>query len=214
MQIYSVKDPEFKSYGRIVNGYESEITAIAAALEAETPLPAGTDYVPDDPAISGLAEASVIGESLFGGLPAQFGWCNGHNSKLNCLEYHRNSEFNLGSRDFILLLVRQDEIEDGNLSTDRVKAFRCPADTLIEVYATTLHYAPCGAEEAAGFKVLVALPEGTNLESPTLFRVQGNDDAYLWAQNKWLLAHPDSAEASDGAKQALTGENIDLTGSY
>ena len=35
-------------------------------------------------------------------------------------------------------------------------------------------------------------------------------DAYLWACNKWLLAHPDSAEAAQGAPAALTGENIDI----
>ena len=37
--------------------------------------------------------------------------------------------------------------------------------------------------------------------------IKGGDDAYLWACNKWLLAHPDSAQ---GAVAALTGENIDI----
>ena len=40
--------------------------------------------------------------------------------------------------------------------------------------------------------------------------IKGGDDAYLWACNKWLLAHPDSAEAAQGAVVALTGENIDI----
>ena len=80
--------------------------------------------------------------SLYGGMPVQFGWCNGHNTKLNCLEYHRDSEFNLGTEDFILLLAREDDIEGGKLDTGKVKAFRVPAGVLVEVYATTLHYGP------------------------------------------------------------------------
>ena len=80
---------------------------------------------------------------------------------------------------------------------------------LLEVYATTLHYAPCHTDPANGFKVLVALPKGTNTDKPNM-PIKGGDDAYLWACNKWLLAHPDSAEAAQGAVVALTGENIDI----
>ena len=36
------------------------------------------------------------------------------------------------------------------------------------------------------------------------------DDALLWACNKWLLAHPDSAEAKAGAYVGLTGENVKI----
>ncbi len=80
---------------------------------------------------------------------------------------------------------------------------------LMEGYATTLHYAPCHTDPANGFKVLVALPKGTNTDKPNM-PIKGGDDAYLWACNKWLLAHPDSAEAAQGAVAALTGENIDI----
>ena len=142
-------------------------------------------------------------------MPFQFGWCNGHNTRLNCLEYHRDSEFNLSPGDFILLLAKLDEIVDGKLDTGRVKAFRVPAGTLVEVYSTTLHYAPCHTDQARGFKVLVALPKGTNTEKPNL-PVQGGDDVWLWACNKWLLAHPDSAEAAQGAAAVLTGQNLDI----
>ena len=69
--------------------------------------------------------------------------CWGYNTKLNCLEYHRDSEINVGEQDFILLLAKEDEIEDGQLDTAKVKAFRVPAGTAVEVYGTTLHYAPC-----------------------------------------------------------------------
>ena len=44
-----------------------------------------------------------------------------------------------------------------------------------------------------------------------LFRSPLNmEDDRLWAKNKWLLAHPDSGEAGQGAWVGLTGENIDI----
>ena len=209
MTIYPVTSPEFARYGRVISGYEGECAAITGALNAHTPLPEATGYVPEEPALQQLPQAQVLGRSLYGGMPVQFGWCNGHNTRLNCLEYHRDSEFNLGTEDFILLLAKQEEIENGQLDTARVKAFRVPAGVLVEVYATTLHYAPCHTDPAKGFRVMVALPKGTNTDKPEL-PVQGGDDAWLWACNKWLLAHPDSGEARQGAAAALVGENIDI----
>lgn len=209
MTIYPVTSPEFARYGRVISGYEGECAAITGALNTHTPLPEATGYVPEEPALQQLPQAQVLGGSLYGGMPVQFGWCNGHNTRLNCLEYHRDSEFNLGTEDFILLLAKQEEIENGQLDTARVKAFRVPAGVLVEVYATTLHYAPCHTDPAKGFRVMVALPKGTNTDKPEL-PVQGGDDAWLWAFNKWLLAHPDSDEARQGAAAALVGENIDI----
>ena len=209
MRIYSVYDPAFKPYGRVVEGLDEARTELAAALRA-TPLPDATDYVPEDPALQSLPAAAAVRDSLFGGMPAQLGWCNGHNTRLNCLEYHRDSEFNLGAEDFILLLAKLDEVENGVLDTGRVKAFRAPAGVLVEVYATTLHYAPCHVNAEKGFHVLVALPRGTNTAKPACAPA-GGDGALLWACNKWLLAHPDSAEAKAGAYIGLAGRNIDLT---
>ena len=210
IKIYSVNDPEFVSYGRVVTGLEDAKQEILAAL-AETPLPAATDYVAEDARLQALPAAVEVSEHLFGGMPCQLGWCNGHNTKLNCLEYHRDSEFNLGTEDFILLLAKLDEVEEGQLDTAKVKAFRIPAGVLVEVYATTLHYAPCHVNAAKGFQVLVALPAGTNTAMPPAFKANGGDDEMLWACNKWLLAHPDSTEAAQGAHIGLIGENIDLS---
>ena len=162
MKIYQVTDPEFAEYGKVVTGYD--VQPIVDALKEHTPLPEGTDYVAEEPALQNLEASKAIAPSLFGGLPAQFGWCNGHNTKLNCVEYHRSSEFNLGTEDFILLLGRECDItKDWKLDTDTIKAFKVPAGVLVEVYATSLHYAPCHADASKGFKVLVALPQGTNV---------------------------------------------------
>ena len=207
MIIYGLTDPEFKIYGKTIEGYDTK--AFVSALSSSTPLPEGTDYVPEEMALQSLPEAITLGNALFGGLPTQFGWCNGHNTKLNCLEFHRNSEFLLGTEDFILLLAKQDEIVNGTLDTAKVKAFRAPAGVLVELYATTLHYAPCSADTEKGFRVMIALPKGTNTAMPNMKPVTP-EDKMLRACNKWLLAHPDSAEAKDGAWIGLSGINIDV----
>ena len=151
----------------------------------------------------------MVSDHLYGGMPVQLGWCNGHNTRLNCLEYHRDSEFNLGTEDFILLVAKQDEIVDGVLDTTKVKAFRVPRGVLVECYATTLHYAPCHVDVDKGFRVMVALPMDTNTEKPEI-KIMTREDKLLWARNKWLLAHPDTSEAAAGAYVGLTGKNINL----
>jgi len=207
MHIYSVFDPEFKPYGKVLTGYD---TAALRSAMAAIPLPeAGTAYEPGIPALEVSDVFPALRDRAYGGMPIQLGMCWGHNRKLNCLEYHRDSEINIGETDFILLLARQEEIEDNRLDTGKVKAFRAPAGAVVEVYATTLHYAPCHTDAAKGFRVAVALPLGTNTEKPAV-EAQDPEDRLLRARNKWLLAHADAPEASDGAWIGLTGENIDL----
>ena len=109
MKIIKISDPEFKSYGRIIEGYD--LRDILSALESSTPLPEDCGYVPEEEALKAVPSAQALGEAAFGGLPVQFGWCNGHNTKLNCLEYHKSSEVLLGTEDFILLLAKVSEIE-------------------------------------------------------------------------------------------------------
>ncbi len=208
MKIYSVFDPEFKPYGQVVDGMEETVQEILYVLK-DAPQGPGVDYVPEYEPLQELPAMVEISEHCYGGMPVQLGWCNGHNTKLNCLEYHRDSEFNLGTEDFILLLAKQEEIVDGVLDTAKVKAFKVPAGTLVEVYATTLHYAPCHCDPQKGFRVLVALPMGTNTDKPVMTN-QTSEDRLLWARNKWLLAHPDSNETKQGAYIGLAGENIDI----
>lgn len=206
MKICSVYDAAFAPYGRVVEGYPVE--GILEALKT-TPCPDNVAYVPKVECLHAAKDAEAIGEALYGGMPFQLGYCNGHNTKLNCLEYHRDSEFNLGTEDFILLLAKQEEIVDGVLDTAKVKAFRCPAGVMIECYATTLHYAPCHTDPQKGFRVLIALPLDTNTD----YRPGGGVntmDRLLWARNKWLIAHKDTSEAAEGAVVGLEGENIDI----
>ena len=116
MHIYSVNDPEFKSYGNVWDNVPSELTSPVLEALSATPIPEGSKYVASAPELEGVKDADKLGFLMFGGRPFQLGWCNGHNTRLNCLEYHRASEFNLGARDFILLVAHRWEIEDGKLT--------------------------------------------------------------------------------------------------
>ena len=209
MHICSVNDPEFKSYGNVWNNVPSELTSPVLEALSATSIPEGSKYVASAPELEGVKDADKLGFLMFGGRPFQLGWCNGHNTQLNCLEYHRASEFNLGARDFVLLLAKREQIIDGKLDTAQVKAFRAPAGTLVEVYATTLHYAPCSAKKGAGFRVLIVLPLGTNGPRPEI-SPKNEEDRRLWACNKWLLAHRESSEAAQGAPVLLEGVNLDI----
>lgn len=208
MKIESVYDASFKPYGQVLSGYDAK--ALMVSMEA-IPLPAeGVAYEPSIAALEANAIFGQLQNNAYGGMPVQIGMCWGRNTKLNCLEYHRDSEVNIGTGDFILLLAKQDEIVDGKLDTAKIMAFRVPAGVMVEIYATTLHYAPCHMDEAKGFRVAVVLPKGTNEAKPSNIPVN-EEDKRLWARNKWLLAHADSAEATQGAPIGLEGINIDIT---
>ena len=209
MKIYSVYDPEFAEYGQVIDGMDDVAAQIINVLK-DAPCPEGVDYVPEYAPMQALPAQQIVSDNLYGGMSVQLGWCNGHNTKLNCLEYHKDSEYNLGVSDFILLVAKQGQIENGLLDTAKVVAFKAPAGVIVECYATTLHYAPCSAKLGEGFQVMVALPKNTNTDMPKI-AVRSFEDKRLWARNKWLLAHKDTSEAAAGAYVGLVGENIDIS---
>ena len=207
MKIYSVTDPEFNPYGKLLEGYDT--AELLTAMERIALPESGTAYRPGIESLEACAIFDELRERAYGGMPIQLGMCWGRNTRLNCLEYHRDSEVNIGWKDFILLLAKQDEIVDGVLDTAKVKAFRVPKGVPVEVYATTLHFAPCHTCPDCGFRVAVVLPRGTNTDKPAI-EPKNEEDRWLWARNKWLLAHPESKQAKNGAHIGLRGENIDI----
>lgn len=206
MKIYSVNDPEFAEYGKVLEGYDTK--ELLAAMEKIALPEDGVAYEPWIDSLEKCAIKDEFGERAYGGMPIQLGMCWGHNVKLNCLEYHKDSELNIGVTDFILLLAKEGQIKDGVLDTADVKAFRAPAGAVVEVYATSLHYAPCQTEDA-GFRVAIVLPRNTNTDIKR-GEPKNLEDKMLWARNKWLLAHPDSSEAGQGAYIGLKGENVSV----
>jgi len=210
MKIQNVNDAAFAVYGRVVTGYDTD--ELLRVLTSTTPAPKdAVVYVPSDANLEATPAMADFTNNCYGGMPIQIGYCNGTNTKLNCLEYHRDSEIDIAATDCILLLAKQQDCMGKMLDTSKVEAFFCPAGTGVELYATTLHYAPCSARLGDSFRVVIVLPKGTNLEKPAI-AVKNDDDARLFAANKWLIAHPEASEAKQGAVIGLTGVNIDIAG--
>ena len=202
MDIQKVTDASFGKYGKVLNGYD--LGRLLKEME-HTPLPKDVIYVPSVEELEALPVAADFQRRAYGGLPIQIGYCNGDNHKLNALEYHRSSEINGAVTDLILLIGMQQDIEaDYSYDTGRVEAFLVPAGTAVEVYATTLHYAPCTAAEG-GFRCVVILPAGTNTEL-TFAPGEDGEDRLITAKNKWLIAHEDAK--IEGAFCGLKGENL------
>lgn len=204
MKIQKVTDPAFRKYGQVLEGYD--FTGLIKEMK-HTPVPEDVIYVPYVEELEALDIMKDLQNKGYGGLPVQIGYCNGHNKKLNAVEYHRNSEINVAVTDLVLLIGHQQDIElDHTYDTSKIEAFLVPAGTGIEVYATTLHYAPCHVNEG-GFQCVVVLPKGTNTDL-TFQTEKTGEDSLMTAKNKWLIAHEDAKIA--GAFNGLKGENITI----
>lgn len=202
MEIKKVTDASFKKYGRVIEGID--FTELVEKM-GETPCPEGVVYEPSVELLEALSVFEKLRTVGYGELPIQIGYCNGNNYKLNALEYHRSSEMDIAATDAVLLVGWQADVtEDFTYDTAKVEAFLLPRGVGVELYATTLHYAPCNADEN-GFRVVIVLPKDTNL--PLDEAHQGGEDAHLTAKNKWLLGHPEGG-LPEGSPMGLVGENI------
>ena len=205
MVIHTADSKEFKKYGRIISSLDTEELIKEMA---HTPLPDDVIYIPSVTELEALPIFQTLQTALYGELPIQIGYCNGHNNKLNALEYHSSSEINIAATDLILLLgMQQDITEEYSYDTSKVEAFLIPANTAVEVYATTLHYAPCGVD-GKGFRCVVVLPKDTNLPLDQSHQTS-REDKLLTAKNKWLIAHKDSG-IEGNVHFGLEEENISL----
>ena len=204
MRIQNVADDAFRRYGKVLEGYD--FTELLKEMK-HTPVPEDVTYVPSVEEMEALPVAKELQNKGYGGLPIEIGYCNGHNKKLNGLEYHRSSEINVAVTDLVLLIGHQQDVEkDFTYDTSKVEAFLVPAGTGVELYATTLHYAPCTAQEG-GFRCVVVLPKGTNEALPFETAKEG-ENRLLAAMNKWLIAHEDAQ--IEGAFCGLKGENVEV----
>ena len=204
MKIQNVTDASFRKYGKVLEGYD--FSALLKEMK-HTPVPDDVVYVPSVEELEALDVAKALQNKGFGGIPIEIGYCNGHNKKLNAVEYHRSSEINVAVTDLVLLIGSQQDItDDFTYDTSKIEAFLVPAGTGIEVYATTLDYAPCNVQ-AGGFQCVVVLPAGTSTDL-TFETAKTGEDSLLTAKNKWLIAHEDAA--IEGAVNGLRGENITI----
>ncbi|MBQ3904173.1 MAG: DUF4867 family protein, partial [Eubacterium sp.] len=131
VKIYSVFDEEFRTYGRIINGYD--FSELITYMETETEIPAvGNIYVPSVAEMEKAAVFEDIQNIFYGGMPVQFGYCNGRNTTYNGFEYHKGSEINVAVTDFMLVLGHVWQIEDNTFTVGNEKVFFVPKGTALE----------------------------------------------------------------------------------
>ena len=208
MELISVTDPRFRPYGRVITDYD---TAELHQVMLTLPVPEeGIDYTASVPELEALPIAKRLAVEAFGGLDPQVGYVRGHGRKLNALEYHRSSEFNYALTDLVLLLGKQQDVNPDGFTYDtaKVEAFHVPAGTMLECYATTLHYAPCSYQDGK-FCFMVALPRGTNTPLGRPASATG-EDKLITDKNKWLIAHPESGLDPEKVHMGLIGENLEV----
>ncbi len=217
--IYSVEDPIFKSFGRVLQGYD--FSALMTYLEQSTEIPAeGNVYVASVTEMEELPIAALVATDVYGGMPIQIGYCNGRNSTYNGFEYHKGSEINVAVTDFMLVLGHSYDIVNNTIDVSQATVFFVPKGTTIEMYQTTLHLSPLKVTDA-GFKGVVILPKGTNsplteeekqTRNQMIAQKDGDPEATLLLQrNKWVIAHPEREPLMrQGACGGVTGENKEL----
>lgn len=207
LTLYSVLDPEFAPYGRVIA--DADCAALHAAL-LQTPIPEqGNMYVASEPVLEATDLAAWLREGVFGGTDIQMGFCNGRGFTLNSLEYHKCGEVNYSTTGCVLLMALQKDVKNGRLDSCDVVGFWLPAGVLVEVRAEVFHFAPCRVTED-GFNCLVVLTRGTNDEFAQPITVKTGEAAMLWRVGKWMISHPDSPQAKLGSYVGIDGENLQL----
>ncbi len=205
LPLYSVLDPEFAPYGRVLPAEDD--AALYGALEACGIPESGNRYEASVPSIEGTEAVRSLQTAVFGGMDIQAGFCNGNGDCLNAEEYHKCSEVNYSSTGLVLLLAKPEDLRDGTLQADKIVGFYLPPRVMIEIYPLVLHFAPCRISEE-GFRCLVVLERGTNTPVERPGPDASGEARLLWMKNKWLLCHPDSPQAKNGAWIGIRGENL------
>ena len=200
LTIYDVRDEAFSEYGVVLDGYDTKDIMLEAA-KLEVPKE-GSLYLASVEEFEKLEIAEKIKNEIYGTLDTEVGYCYGHSNYMNALEWHSSSELNIAVTPLVLILAKRSDIKDGKLDSSCTKVFFVPEGSVIEVYATTLHFCPCEVRES-GFGCVVALPAATNtpLDAPT-------SDPLLFRKNKWIFAHEgNTALIQRGVVAGVFGEN-------
>lgn len=207
--IYHVTDEKFTRYGRILSSFPVKRLAEKAAGFDRTF--DGVKYERSIAELEELEEFQHIQRWFGGESRLQCGLCWGHNVKMNAVEYHRSSEINIGAEDMILMLGDLRDVKDNQYDSKLLELFFVPRETAVELFGTTLHFAPCQTSDA-GFSTVIILPDMTNAPLSEKIReeipLKKGEERLLFGNNKWLIAHPECDDAKNSfAYPGVQGEN-------
>lgn len=207
--VFDVFGDEFKTYGRVICGYD--FSDVCKYMKEKTEIPqSGNIYVASDDGLESFALSHELSASLYGGAEIQIGYCNGMNTTYNGFEFHKCSEVNFAVTDFMLVLGHVWDINDNTYDIKNARVFYVPQNTTIEMFQTTLHLSPCRTGNE-GFRAVVVLTRGTNTPLEKKPVCKDEESKLLLQKNKWVIAHPQRMQLiKQGAFAGVIGENKEL----
>lgn len=200
-KINLVNKENFKTFGRLIDIDVND--AIEYAEKFVHPPKNGNQYISSIKEIESLTSIQTLAMKVYGGLKIMAGSVVGTNKELNGIEYHQGSETIIAIEDFIYVVGHIWDIENNLYDSSLCQIFYIPRGTVIESYATTLHYTPIQTSQK-GFKTICILLShtGENLDK----RV-----GILKKKNKWFIAHDSNYEKiGQGDFPGLQGELIKI----
>lgn len=202
LEIYSVRDEEFKKYGKLLDVNTDEI--VKACFELKFP-EGKSEYIASVDTLENLDVSDKLKTEMFGGCPAQIGITHGYNRFMNGLEYHKCSEINVAATPLCLILGLQYEMENNEYDSSKVKVFFLEKGDAVEIFSTSLHFCPCQVSDD-GFSCVVVLAKDTN----TLLDNQA-EDKLLFKKNKWIICHDKNQELIErGVYPGIHGVNYEI----
>ena len=91
VEILSVRDIRFESYGRIIDGFD--FSELLDYMEEQTEIPEnGNIYTASVSEMENTDIAEKVKNLIYGEMPIEIGYCNGRNTTYNGFEYHKGSD--------------------------------------------------------------------------------------------------------------------------
>ena len=126
----------FKDYGRVIKQDEQEAINFAQTYQNINAYDTSIKELEDIPCIQELMK------DIYGYLDVMAGVVTGKNDVLNGLEYHQCSETIIAVTDYILAVGKRQDMVENDYDIEKCELFYVPQGTVVELYATTLHYTP------------------------------------------------------------------------
>jgi len=212
IEILSVVDKDFLSFGRVLTEAKADLAINAArGMWKVTDGIGAAASVPEFEADKNLQ--TTIGTPVFAEMPIEVGWVYGRNDRLNGLEWHHGSEVHIPLEDCVFLLANWLEIQwspKPSIDTKHILAFYAPKGTIVELKNWALHFVPINVSKKTGFCNLFVLLRGT-AEPLQMPKSMASDHQVLIARNQWLIVHPKAADlVKAGNHVGIYGENITI----
>jgi len=209
VEMNSIYDDVFRKYGRVLDSkpYEGLLTL----LKKNTVITESNVYRASEPKLFDESAYKAAG-CVFGGMKIQIGYCNGMNQTLNGMEYHKSPELIVAGTDILLFLATPSDLKDfSTMDSSSAKVFFAPEGSAFCLNPEILHLSPSCVHKS-GFKSIIILPEGTNLDLDENTERDGEmESLILFKKNKWMLTHRDREPlVSQGVKIGITGINTRL----